>query len=63
MTKNDRQSTILELIENNDIENQQDIVDALNERGFKATQATVSRDIKQLNLVKSAYERDGEKAV
>lgn len=50
--KNDRQNAIIEIIEQSAIETQDELVQALRERGFKATQATVSRDIRQLELVK-----------
>jgi transcriptional regulator of arginine metabolism len=47
-----RQTKILELIEQNPIETQEELVDALNLNLFKVTQATVSRDIKELGLIK-----------
>lgn len=50
--KNTRQNKILELIENFDIETQEDLCDRLSGEGFSVTQATVSRDIKALNLYK-----------
>lgn len=50
--KNKRQLAILEIIKNNDIDKQDDFVYHLALKGIEATQATVSRDIKQLNLVK-----------
>ena len=50
--KQDRQRVILELIRTNDISTQNQLLDALNAVGLKSTQATVSRDIKELNLVK-----------
>ena len=49
-----RQNKILELIREEEIDTQERLVDRLNECGFKATQATVSRDIKELGLVKAA---------
>ena len=48
-----RQSKILHLIEQYDIETQMELTERLNEFGFSATQATVSRDIKELRLVKT----------
>ena len=51
--KNSRQEAILNLISTQDIETQEDLVNALRARGFKVTQATISRDIKELNLVKT----------
>jgi len=50
--KNARQQKILELIEKYDIDTQETLIDKLAEVGFAATQTTVSRDIKQLKLVK-----------
>jgi len=50
--KSSRQSAILEIIETQNIETQDDIARQLLERGFKVTQATISRDIKELHLIK-----------
>ena len=50
--KNARQQMILELIRKYDIDTQETLIDRLAEVGFPATQTTVSRDIKQLKLVK-----------
>lgn len=47
-----RQEKILEIITSKNIETQEDLINALKNEGFSATQATVSRDIRQLNLVK-----------
>ena len=47
-----RQNTILEIIENNEIETQDKLASMLREYGYEVTQATVSRDIKELQLVK-----------
>ena len=47
-----RQVTILDLIEKNEIETQEELADALRLRGIQVTQATVSRDIKELRLLK-----------
>ncbi len=48
-----RQNKILELIENNEIETQDKLAAMLREYGYDVTQATVSRDIKELQLVKT----------
>ncbi|MDR0519295.1 MAG: arginine repressor [Clostridiales Family XIII bacterium] len=48
-----RQNKILELIEKYDIDTQEMLSDLLKKRGFEVTQATISRDIKELKLVKS----------
>lgn len=47
-----RHNRILKIIEDNDINTQEGITKALREDGFKVTQATVSRDIKELGLIK-----------
>ena len=50
--KGSRQKIILDIITNNDIETQNQLIDALNAHGIASTQATISRDIKELRLVK-----------
>lgn len=50
--KNARQQKILELIEKYDIDTQETLIARLEEVGFATTQTTISRDIKQLKLVK-----------
>lgn len=55
--KNKRQSKILEIIQAKKVETQEDLMRALQECGFSVTQATVSRDIKELRLIKV---QDGE---
>lgn len=50
--KYNRHAKILELIDNYDIETQDELVEKLKEHGMDVTQATVSRDIKELRLVK-----------
>lgn len=52
MTKGQRHIKIREIITNNDIETQDDLVFALKSAGYNVTQATVSRDIKELHLIK-----------
>src|SRR5690625_4822789 len=52
MSKIKRHIKIREINSNNDIETQDELVDRLKKLGFKVTQATVSRDIKELHLVK-----------
>ncbi len=47
-----RQSKILEIIEQNDVETQEELAEHLKRAGFEVTQATVSRDIKELGLIK-----------
>lgn len=50
--KTERHSKIIELIGKYDIETQQDLAQALIDAGFDVTQATVSRDIRELKLTK-----------
>ena len=50
--KNARQTAILSIIEQNDIETQEELAGKLKEMGIVVTQATVSRDIKELRLLK-----------
>lgn len=50
--KYNRHSKILEIIENNHIETQEELAEKLRKEGIDVTQATVSRDIKELRLVK-----------
>jgi transcriptional regulator of arginine metabolism len=52
--KQNRQAKILEIIENSDIETQDELLVKLAEAGYKATQATVSRDIREMKLTKVA---------
>lgn len=52
MNKAQRHLKIREIISQYDIETQDELVDKLREAGFHVTQATVSRDIKELHLVK-----------
>ena len=47
-----RQAEILRIIADQDVETQEEILENLRKRGIRATQATISRDIKDLNLVK-----------
>lgn len=52
MNKYTRQSIILDLIENHEIETQNELAGLLIKKGIDITQATISRDIKELRLVK-----------
>ena len=47
-----RHAKIIELISQYDIETQEELAEYLNNAGFKVTQATVSRDIRDLKLTK-----------
>lgn len=50
--KYSRHAKILEIIENNEIETQEELAEFLKKGGINVTQATVSRDIKELRLIK-----------
>lgn len=52
--KSKRQEKVLEIIASKNIETQEDLIEALRNEGFNVTQATVSRDIRQLKLLKIA---------
>jgi transcriptional regulator of arginine metabolism len=62
-----RQDAILELIESEPLHSQEQLRRRLLKAGFEATQATISRDVKQLGLVKragdGAYQRVGAEAI
>ncbi|MBQ2711696.1 MAG: arginine repressor [Clostridia bacterium] len=53
MSRTSRQSHILQIITENDIETQDELVEALSLAGYQTTQATISRDIKELGLIKT----------
>jgi transcriptional regulator of arginine metabolism len=55
--KQARQRSIRDLVEQRAIRTQREVKDALGERGFKTTQATISRDVAELGLIKVS--RDG----
>ena len=50
--KNERQEKILAIIAASAIETQEQLIDSLRKEGISCTQATISRDIKQLHLIK-----------
>lgn len=50
--KTKRQAKIVEIISNTNVETQEQLLKALEEEGFTSTQATISRDIKELRIVK-----------
>ncbi len=58
-----RQNKIIELINKFDIETQDDLADRLMKEGFKVTQATVSRDIRDLKLMKMTNEDGKQKYI
>ena len=54
--KLERHAKIIELINQNAIETQEELASRLNEAGFRVTQATVSRDIRELKLTKMSLD-------
>lgn len=56
-----RHSKIIELIKDNDIETQEELADKLKEMGFDVTQATISRDIRELKLTKMSSSNGKQK--
>jgi transcriptional regulator of arginine metabolism len=65
--KSHRQAAILEIIEREAIASQEQLRDSLRARGIDATQATISRDVRDLGLIKrpvdGAYRRGGPDVV
>lgn len=59
--KYERHAMILNLIETTNVETQEELADMLKQRGICVTQATVSRDIKELRLIKVLAENGGYK--
>lgn len=53
MSRTTRQSAILGIISAKDIETQEELVSELRNQGYDITQATISRDIKELGLIKT----------
>ncbi|MGN6715456.1 transcriptional regulator, ArgR family [Anaerocolumna jejuensis DSM 15929] len=58
-----RQSKIIELINKYDIETQEDLADLLTQAGYNVTQATISRDIRELKLTKVAVDDGKQKYI
>ena len=61
--KSRRQEAIVNLINNNSIETQEELLNLLTKSGFNTTQATVSRDIRELNVTKITYDGNKHKYV
>lgn len=55
--KSERHAKILEIIRKNEVETQEELSDRLEREGFQVTQATVSRDIRELKLTKCCNEQ------
>jgi transcriptional regulator of arginine metabolism len=56
MARTDRQSKIIELVAENNIETQDGLTERLKACGYGVTQATVSRDVKEIGLIKVAFD-------
>jgi len=61
MKKSERQILIKQIILNNNISTQEELLEYLRREGVKATQATISRDIKELHLIKTPNQKGGTK--
>lgn len=61
--KRDRQKKILELVHQQSIDTQEDLAECLKKAGFRATQATISRDIRELKLIKVTTQGGPQKYV
>lgn len=61
--KTARQNKIIELVEKNEIETQEELGELLKNAGFTVTQATISRDIRELKLTKVAIDLDRQKYI
>ncbi len=59
--KNDRKKAILDIVSHYEVDTQETLQALLLERGYSVTQATVSRDIKQLSLIKTMGENGSYK--
>ena len=59
--KKKRLDKILDIIRNNEIETQAELATMLRNSGYNVTQATVSRDIKELGLIKTPASKGGQK--
>ena len=55
--KNEQQKVILDIISSQNVETQEELGVQLQKRGYRVTQATISRDIKELHLIKVQAER------
>ncbi|MBR6880576.1 MAG: arginine repressor [Clostridiales bacterium] len=59
--KNDRQEMIIKLIKENDISTQEELTSLMKKNGYSVTQATCSRDIKELGIIKVTTPNQGTK--
>ena len=58
-----RQEKIIEIIEEYDIETQDELAEKLQEAGFRTTQATISRDIREMKLTKLTFPNGKQKYI
>jgi len=63
ISKSERQSRLLRLIREKEISTQEDLVSGLNAAGLEVTQATISRDIKELGIIKVTISNGAQKYV
>lgn len=61
--KSKRQNAILDIIENYTVETQEELIERLRAEGFEVTQATISRDIRELKLAKVMCESGSYKYI
>ncbi len=61
--KQNRQNAIIQIINEKNIETQDELLDMLKKKGFNTTQATISRDIRELNITKVTYDGNKHKYV
>ncbi len=61
--KTARQNKIIELVEKNEIETQEELGELLKKAGYHVTQATISRDIRELKLTKVAIDLERQKYI
>lgn len=61
--KTGRQNKIIELVEKNEIETQEELGELLKKAGYHVTQATISRDIRELKLTKVAIDLERQKYI
>lgn len=61
--KTARQNKIIELVEKNEIETQEELGELLEQAGYRVTQATISRDIRELKLTKVAIDLERQKYI
>lgn len=59
--KGERQARILDILSKNEVHTQEEITELLRAEGFKVTQATVSRDLRELRLTKNMSSKGGYK--